>query len=58
MYGLPKPSARSIPCEICLRRKQSIISFVAEVPKRSRDALEIMHFIICGSFEVLSLGGS
>lgn len=44
--------------KICLKSKQSISSFTSNVPKRSRDALEVVNSHICGPFEVPSLGGS
>lgn len=37
-------------CEIYLRGNQSILTFASE------DALEVVHYDICGPFEVISLG--
>jgi transposase InsO family protein len=38
--------------------KQTRNSFKSEVPSRARNQLEVIHFDVCGPFEVSSLGGN
>jgi transposase InsO family protein len=56
--GLPKINMKHAICDICMKSKQSRLSFVKEITKRSCAALEVIHSDICGPFEVPSLGGS
>ena len=58
VHGLPKLSVKKTICEICVKSKQSRLSFVSEAPKRASEALQVIHSDICGPFEVPSLGGS
>jgi hypothetical protein len=58
VHGLPKISVKSPICEICVKSKQSRLSFVNEVPRRASEALQVVHSDVCGPFEVPSLGGS
>lgn len=53
VYDLPKLNANT--CETCLKGKQSRLAFALDMPKRSNDALKVVHFDIC-AFEVSSLG--
>jgi transposase InsO family protein len=56
--GLPKIGVRNSICDICVKSKQSRLSFVNEMPKRASEALQVVHSDVCGPFEVPSLGGS
>ena len=56
--GLPKLNIIRSICEICVKRKQSRMSFVSEAPKRASATLQVIHSDICGPFEVASIGGS
>lgn len=58
VYFLPKLNANILTCETYLRGKQRRMVFTSNMPKRSNYALEVVHYDICGPFEVSSLGGS
>jgi len=58
VHGLPKLNVRKSICEISVKSKQSRLPFVSKAPKRASEALRVVHYDICGPFEVPSLGGS
>jgi hypothetical protein len=47
-----------VPEKVCMMGKQTRNSFKSEVPSRARNQLEVIHFDVCGPFEVSSLGGN
>jgi hypothetical protein len=56
--GLPVLDAHKKTCEVCLSGKQSRLLFVYEKPKRSKIAPEVIHYDMCGPFEIPTIGGS
>ena len=58
VHGLPKLNIEKTICEVCVKSKQSRLSFASEAPERESVALQVVHSDICGPFEVASLDGS
>jgi transposase InsO family protein len=56
--GLPIIKVPEKVCRVCMMGKQTRNSFKSEVPSRARNQLEVIHFDVCGPFEVSSLGGN
>lgn len=50
VHGLPKMSARSMTCEVCMRSKHNRTTFSSKTPNISRDSLEVVHFDIYLTF--------
>jgi len=58
VQGLPKIKLPSEVWEMCCTRKKTISSYNAKVPFKATRKIEVIHFDVCGPFEVKSVGGS
>jgi len=47
-----------LPSEMCCTEKQARSSNKARVPFKATRKLEVIHFDVCGPFEVKSIGGN
>ena len=58
VQGLPKIKLPSEVCEMCCTGKQARSSYKSQVPFKATRKLEVIHYDVCGTFEVKSICGN
>lgn len=58
VHGLPQVKEPSQLYEKCCKAKHTRKEFKHDLPVRSKDKLEVVHFDVCEPFKVMSNGGN